>query len=272
MEVLRHPTNVVSRENPHFFMINLAIGGISRWPIDLARYDNGSDMWVDYVRVYAKEPVAPDYRPDLGPKPQITTGGVGLNFSVAGDASTELSAKSIAGVPGVSQRHWNNLPGPNGRKGELVDQRGRPVSEMTATWSVPGDDQAWRSKKGREWGFQHDNLTLQSGYIQLGGRLSVAEVPYKNYDVYVYLGADDQKGAGSVTISSPAGGVDPHATYFYRLAWLGGRFAISDATDLNSAKTSNVVVFRNNTAKEFSLEWSGNLEGRLDRRHRRAGC
>ena len=52
IEVLRHPTNVVSRDNPHFFMINYAIGGISGWPIDLERYGNGSDMWVDYVRVY----------------------------------------------------------------------------------------------------------------------------------------------------------------------------------------------------------------------------
>ena len=31
-------------------MINYAIGGISGWHIDLARYGNQSDMWVDYVR------------------------------------------------------------------------------------------------------------------------------------------------------------------------------------------------------------------------------
>jgi hypothetical protein len=53
MEVLRHPTNAVSRERPFFFLVNYAIGGISGWPVDLERYDNGSDMYVDYIRVYA---------------------------------------------------------------------------------------------------------------------------------------------------------------------------------------------------------------------------
>ncbi|MCD7974056.1 MAG: family 16 glycosylhydrolase [Candidatus Azobacteroides sp.] len=54
IEVLRHPTNEESK-NPHVFLINYAIGGISGWPVDLERYGNGSDMYVDYVRVYAKE-------------------------------------------------------------------------------------------------------------------------------------------------------------------------------------------------------------------------
>jgi hypothetical protein len=55
IEVLRHPTNDESRNSPHLFLINYAIGGISGWPTDLERYGNGSDMYVDYVRVYAKE-------------------------------------------------------------------------------------------------------------------------------------------------------------------------------------------------------------------------
>lgn len=53
IEVFRHPTNDVSRDNPHLFLINYAIGGISGWGIDLERYGNGTDMYVDYVRVYA---------------------------------------------------------------------------------------------------------------------------------------------------------------------------------------------------------------------------
>lgn len=57
IEVFRHPTNAVSRDYPHCFLVNYAIGGISRWPIDLERYGNGSDMYVDYIRVYAKEAV-----------------------------------------------------------------------------------------------------------------------------------------------------------------------------------------------------------------------
>jgi hypothetical protein len=53
IEVLRHPTNKYSRDYPHVFLINYAIGGISGWPVDLERYGNGTDMYIDYVRVFA---------------------------------------------------------------------------------------------------------------------------------------------------------------------------------------------------------------------------
>lgn len=53
IEVLRHPSGPVSAVTPAFFMVNYAIGGISGWKIDMARYGNASDMWVDYVRVYS---------------------------------------------------------------------------------------------------------------------------------------------------------------------------------------------------------------------------
>lgn len=51
-EVFRHPTGEISKTEPHFFLINYAIGGNSGWKIDLEREGNMSDMWVDYVRVY----------------------------------------------------------------------------------------------------------------------------------------------------------------------------------------------------------------------------
>ena len=52
IEVFRHPTRPLSRDQPFWFLVNYAIGGISGWKIDLNRYNNTSDMWVDYVRVY----------------------------------------------------------------------------------------------------------------------------------------------------------------------------------------------------------------------------
>lgn len=50
VEVWRH-TTVERGRTPMFFMINLALGG--GWPIDLARYHDQADLYVDYVRVYA---------------------------------------------------------------------------------------------------------------------------------------------------------------------------------------------------------------------------
>ena len=42
---------------PHFFLINYPIGGggNSGWPVDLERYRQSSDMYVDYVRVFQGE-------------------------------------------------------------------------------------------------------------------------------------------------------------------------------------------------------------------------
>ena len=51
IEVLRHPTGQTSATQPFSFLVNLAIGG-GGWGVNLDRYGNQSDMWVDYVRVY----------------------------------------------------------------------------------------------------------------------------------------------------------------------------------------------------------------------------
>jgi hypothetical protein len=53
--VLTYPTKPLSASQPFWFLINYAIGGISGWKIDMDRYNNSSDMWVDYVRVYQGE-------------------------------------------------------------------------------------------------------------------------------------------------------------------------------------------------------------------------
>jgi len=62
IEVLRHASGPLSKRLPVYFLVNLAIGGISGWPIDLARYGGGTDMWVDFVRVYS----------ECAPPPRVT--------------------------------------------------------------------------------------------------------------------------------------------------------------------------------------------------------
>ena len=54
IEVGRHPTFPLCKQQPLFFMINLATGG--GWPVDLSRYNGLADMYIDYVRVYGKGP------------------------------------------------------------------------------------------------------------------------------------------------------------------------------------------------------------------------
>ncbi len=52
VEVARHKTARISKAEPHFFFVNMAIGGASGWKIDLNKYNGVADMYVDYVRVY----------------------------------------------------------------------------------------------------------------------------------------------------------------------------------------------------------------------------
>ena len=52
IEVFKHDTNRFSGELPLFFLVNYAIGGASGWKINLERYNNSSDMYVDFIRVY----------------------------------------------------------------------------------------------------------------------------------------------------------------------------------------------------------------------------
>lgn len=67
IEVLRHPTNDTSKKEPHCFLLNYAIGGVSGWPIDLERYGNASDMYIDYVRVYARDRISFELPPPAAP-------------------------------------------------------------------------------------------------------------------------------------------------------------------------------------------------------------
>ena len=50
VKVLTLPASPRAEQIPSYFMVNLATGG--GWPVDLSRYGNVVDMYVDYIRVY----------------------------------------------------------------------------------------------------------------------------------------------------------------------------------------------------------------------------
>lgn len=260
IEVLRHPTNEVSRDNPHCFLVNLAIGGISGWPIDLERYSNGSDMYVDYIRVYASEPL--NYAQSLPlAKAEIKTDAIGLNFSVAGDPSTELMPEEAAGASGLSQAYWNNLPGLRGTNNAIHGSSGKRLAGVYATWRATDEGPAAESQIGRDWGFTGTNWKLQKAFMPRDGSLSVFNIPFEKYQVHVYLGARELSGEGSVSISSAAGGVDLEDNRPYHLGWHGGKFVRTPIVDTNAPEPGNYVVFSGNTAKEFVLNWRGSIKG-----------
>ncbi len=99
VEVLRHPTGPASLAMSTWFLINYAIGGISGWPIDMERYDNQTDMWVDFVRVYCGRVGTPEVKSTfVGKKPaKVTiscpTDGAAIFYTTDGSAPTKASRR-----------------------------------------------------------------------------------------------------------------------------------------------------------------------------------
>jgi hypothetical protein len=100
IEVGRHPTGPTSKAQPAWFLINYAIGGISGWQIDMARYGNQTDMWVDYVRVYSGCSQMPEIVPSgfPGAKPAMVTissgmDGAAIRYTTDDSEPTEQSPR-----------------------------------------------------------------------------------------------------------------------------------------------------------------------------------
>lgn len=254
IEIQRHPTNEVSRTQKHYFLINYAIGGISGWPIDLKREGDATDMFVDFVRVYSGKPAVV-----VKSSASLQTRAIGLNVAVPGDEKTEMDPELVAGEAGFSQAHWNHLSGIHGVNKPLEDHAGNMLPDTSVNWSVTDADPR-NLRAAREWGFNTGNLRMLRG-VAAGGKLSVAGIPYKKYNVHLYFNAGDHGGVGKVSISSPEGGVDPKGVRFYSVGWQGGKFVRSEATVPEAVKGSNTVVFSGNTAKSFSLDWESGLKG-----------
>ncbi|MBP3966504.1 S-layer homology domain-containing protein [Paenibacillus lignilyticus] len=85
VEVWRH-ASFEQANTPMYFMINLALGG--GWPIDLAKYGDQIDLYVDYVRVF--EPDADVPPPSSGPT------------APASIPATKVVGDTVVVVPAVS--------------------------------------------------------------------------------------------------------------------------------------------------------------------------
>ncbi|WOO43597.1 glycoside hydrolase family 16 protein [Rubellicoccus peritrichatus] len=257
IEVLRHPTNNVSRDFPHYFLINYAIGGISRWPIDLSRYDEGSDMWVDYVRVFAEEEVPAGYSPNFDPMPTIQTNGIALNFAIEGDPDTTLAADRITGISSATQKNWNNLFGSNGQLAAPKDHTGETITETSIIWEAPEDSENNGITKAEPWGFKHSSKALQLGAMRGNGSLKVIGIPYEEYDVYVYASSGVNTGAGSVKLTTADNGrVAPEQqSLFYKIGWFNGKFSASKAKNTRDTKKGNVIVFKDISGDSIKLDW-----------------
>jgi hypothetical protein len=202
-----------------------------------------------------------------GPNPAAIA--VSFNNSFGEVSGYGLSQVMYAGAPAVRQKNWNRtipfaFPA-NGDQtavaspssGVLVDSAGNPTA-MTMSFTSVG---AWANNNedqttyGRLFGpFIYGDSASPDVNISLGN------IPYAYYDVYVYMGATLNGFTGTVSSGS--------TTYSYTTAsnaTSGGALGVdvyTETTAPTGSPTANYCVFRNVSGPTFSFKHTrGNING-----------
>ena len=169
---------------------------------------------------------------------------VGLNF-IGGrvDGTPGASITGSAGV--IRQANWNNLAGPNGKGAALKDMAGANVM-MRADWTV--DDTFTLGADAPA----DANAALMHGFLKtrkgIETKVTVWNVPYPAYDVYVYADTEGEDRAADYTVNGRAvNGV--RDVLNWPVAEGGGVFRVAAA----SRAPGNVIVFRNVTGSQMTL-------------------
>ncbi|MFD0674058.1 S-layer homology domain-containing protein [Cohnella sp. GCM10027633] len=125
VEVWRH-ASFEQANTPMYFMLNLALGG--GWPIDLAKYGDQIDMYVDYVRVFepsGEEPTDPDPEPETNTNPGTYTPPNSPPMTITGDAvvfEPELSVNNGTVTAKLDATTWQQA------KEKMISSGNRKIS------------------------------------------------------------------------------------------------------------------------------------------------
>lgn len=135
----------------------------------------------------------------------------GISFSTD-RGNIQLAPDDIAGVPGVEQANWNVNDGgadaqaaANGTSADIIgpvasqlgDSNGEATG-ATVTWVSNG---TWNTTNGADT----PDAKLMNGYIDAIGAadpfatVTIENIPYDSYLVYVYIGSDGNGRTGQVT-------------------------------------------------------------------------
>ncbi len=200
--------------------------------------------------------------------------GVGINFYNQKTDEQMLKRSDVAGIDEAKQSLWNHLTvenkDPQGHNNSatleaLADSRGRMLRGMTVKVDAADGMQVFPTG-GESWGFEGPNATMLKGQLHPQPRITIVNVPYREYAVICYIAAGNNGGLGSVSIAKmdgSAGEVDPAGKYFYKLSWTNGQFEQATAKTLDEAKKgkANYVMFKGNTARGIVIEYDGRLGG-----------
>lgn len=164
----------------------------------------------------------------------LAVGDISVNFTGTG-------GRDVTGPTGavVVRGNYTNLGGTNGSASNLVDDAGVPTT-ADITWAA---DASWMS--GTPGASQ--DAALMDGYLAIGQDeygidITVSDIPYAAYDVYVYFGNNIMGATGKVRVNG--GGTQ----FFYSTAGLLPTFSGFDpctGRTSSAPEPGNYAVFEN---------------------------
>ncbi len=206
---------------------------------------------------------APTQTPAPTPTPVANdTASIGIQFQGSG---TPLGSADSAGLSSVAQSNWNVLSGYTFNDEALTDSSG---ADTSATLNGQAD--------GRYFSFGSSaapagNTKLASGelYNDWPGSpaLTISDIPYSNYDVYVYAGIDAAGRSQTVTLD-PTGGESRSFSFTTargNTAWVVATSTWDGTGSTPSTlPTANYVHFAGLSASSFSLSWGAPGNGGMN--------
>ncbi len=182
---------------------------------------------------------------------------VGLNFvgtSTGGNFSTEFgplaSATSAGFIPAIN---WNNSGSNVATQTSpltLLEKSGATPSYVTATWSSANTWSARSATGNPNAGEKTADATLLHGYIEsratTGASVTVSNIPYASYDVYVYVTGGGNGNVGSLSIDRSGS-----TTYYYKV--LQHDSYVPSTTPTSASPYSLPFVIGEATSRETAL-------------------
>jgi beta-glucanase (GH16 family) len=237
------PTSYMT--TPFFVQLDYALGG--GWP--LSGMVNNSSFNVDWVRVYSL------------PSGGSTPASIGMQFQGSG---TALASTDSAGLSTVAQSDWNVLTGSSFSSHALTDSTG---ASTTATISGSANGTYW---SGGSTASPAGNAKLASGELFNGWpgqpNLTVSNIPYASYDVYVYAGIDASGRAETMGLT-PSGGSAQYYSFTTEAggsAWTAATSTWNGTGTQPSLPTANYVHYTGLTASSFTLAWGAPGNGGIN--------
>jgi hypothetical protein len=178
---------------------------------------------------------------------------IGVNM---GSNEQSLGATDVAGVV-VPQANWNNADWSGGSLSNVNNASGTPTT-ADVSWTAPG---TWSVTAN---GTATGDAKMMYGYIDaqwgdMPAIVTLSDIPYALYDVYVYIGSNNQDHTGSVILNE---GSTPTATYWFTNGANnpgGDGFQVADyllattTVDVEPYALANYAIFPGLTATSVTL-------------------